>query len=556
MADYSVLIGGKAGDGINRAGQVIAKVFTRLGFYCYIYYDYPSLIRGGHNFSVVRIADHPIGGRRDGIDVLLALDATTLKHHRSSARKGAVILYNADLIHNAEGTGVPLQSIVTEEGGSPVMANTCIIAAFCKSIGIGWDCVEDILRSELPYEIEKNLRVARRGYDAVNVENHPAFLVSEEPVGEKVLMTGNEGIALGLVATGLDGYVAYPMSPSTGILHYIAEIAEEAGITVIQPESEIAAMNMAVGMAYAGFRAATGTAGGGFNLMTEGLSLAAIAELPVTVILAQRVGPSTGTPTYTAQADLHYAIHAGNGEFPRFIFAPGDAAQGYECAAHALRLSWKYQVPSIILTDKNLAESTYTVEPSAMPDTIPAQPMNDRNLEGLYARYTDTEDGVSAYAIPGDAGITVKVNSKTHNPGGISTDTPEGVAQCIEKQMRKLPAMRQEISDLRPVIIYGNPDAEICLLCWGSNAQMCREVAGHLGIKAVQPLALWPFPAGEVSDAVGDSWMVISVEDNYTGQLAELARNHGIRVDLHIPKYDGRPHTVDSLMELLWGMVA
>jgi len=557
MADYSVLIGGKAGDGINRAGQVIAKLFTRMGFYSYMYYDYPSLIRGGHNFSVVRIADHPIGGYRDGIDVLLALDATTIKRHRPSVRKGGVVLYNADLIHSAEGTAVPLQSIVTGEGGSPVMANTCIIAAFCKSAGISWDYVEDVLRSELSYEIEKNLRIARRGYDAVSITDHPSFLHSERPTGEKILMTGNEGLVLGLVAAGLDGYVAYPMSPSTGILHYMAEIAEGAGITVIQPESEIAAMNMTAGMAYAGFRAATGTAGGGFNLMTEGFSMAAMAEVPVTILLAQRVGPSTGTPTYSTQADLHYAISAGNGEFPRFIFAPGDAAQAYECAGHALRLSWKYQVPAIILTDKNLAESTYAVEPSLLPDSIPAQPMyDDATQEGMYERYADTENGVSPYATPGDAGFTIKVNSKTHRSDGISTDTAEGVARCVEKQMRKLPAMRQEISDLRPVIIYGNPNAEICLLCWGSNALLCREAAGRLGIKAVQPLALWPFPAGEVSDAVGNSWMVISVEDNYTGQLAELARNHGIRVDLHIPKYDGRPHTIDGLMELLWGMVA
>jgi len=556
MADFSVLIGGKAGDGINRAGQVIAKVFTRRGFYCYMYYDYPSLIRGGHNFSVVRIADHPIGAHREGIDVLLALDATTLKRHRPSVRKDGVILHNTDLIPHGEGTGIPLQFIVTEEGGTAVMANTCIIAAFCKSVGIGWDYVEEVLRSELPHEIEINLRVARRGYDAVDVENHPDFLTSEDPACEKILMTGNEGLTLGLVAAGLDGYVAYPMSPSTGILHYMAEIAEKVGVTVIQPESEIAAINMASGMAYAGFRVATGTAGGGFNLMTEGFSLAAMGELPVTVILAQRIGPSTGTPTYTAQADLQYAIHAGNGEFPRFIFAPGDAAQAYECGGHALRLSWKYQVPSIILTDKTLAESTYTVEPSALPDIIPAQPMNDNNQGGAYERYADAGNGVSPYAIPGDTGVTIKVNSKTHRPDGITTDTAEGVACCTEKQMRKLPSMREEISDLRPVIIYGNPDAEICLLCWGSNAPLCREAAGILGIKAVQPLALWPFPAGEVLDAVGDSWMVISVEDNYTGQLADLARHHGIRVDLHIPKYDGRPHTIDGLVELLWGMVA
>lgn len=556
MADFSILIGGKAGDGVNRAGQVIAKIFTRLGFFSYMYYDYPSLIRGGHNFAVVRVADHPVGGCREGIDALLALDATTLRRHKPFARNDAVILYNSDLIHHAEGTAVPLLSIVMEEEGSPVMANTCMIAAFCKSIGLDWNFVEEVLRSELPHEVEKNIRIARRGYEAVPIEMHPDFLRSVEKGDDKVLLTGNEALALGLVAAGLDGYVAYPMSPATGILHYMAEIAEEAGVTVIQPESEIAAMNMVAGMVYGGFRAATGTAGGGFNLMVEGYSLAAMAELPVTVVLAQRIGPSTGTPTYTSQADLNYAIHAGNGEFPRFIFAPGDAGQAYECAGLALRLSWKYQVPSIILTDKNLAESTYTVEPSTLPEILPAQAGVWNGQNGEYQRYADSENGVSPYAIPGEGEVLIKANSKTHRPDGISTDTPEEIARCIDKQMSKLPAMRQEVSDLRPVIIYGNPDAEICLLCWGSNAPLCREAAGRLGIKAVQPLVMWPFPAGEVSDAVGDSWMVISVEDNYTGQLADLARHHGIRVDLHIPKYDGRPHSIDGLVELLWGMVA
>ncbi|MBT8507176.1 hypothetical protein AZH53_01865 [Methanomicrobiaceae archaeon CYW5] len=556
MADYSILIGGKAGDGVNRAGQVIAKIFTRLGFFSYMYYDYPSLIRGGHNYAVVRVADHPVGGCREGIDVLLALDSTTLRRHKTFVRNDAVILYNSDLVHDAEGTAIPLLSIITEEEGSPVMANTCLIGAFCKSIGLEWNFVEEVLRLELPHEVEKNLRIARRGYGAVPVEMRPEFLHLAQKGGDKILLTGNEAIALGMVAAGLDGYVAYPMSPATGILHYMAEIAEEAGVTVIHPESEIAAMNMVAGMVYGGFRAATGTAGGGFNLMVEGLSMAAMAELPVTVVLAQRIGPSTGTPTYTAQEDLNYAIYAGNGEFPRFIFAPGDAGQAYECAGHALRLSWKYQVPSLILTDKTLAEGTYTVEPSTLPELIPAQAITRIGPVEEYRRYSDSEDGISPYAIPGDGSVTIKVNSKTHRPDGISTDTPEGIAGCIDKQMRKLPAMRQEVSDLRPVIIYGNPDAEICLLCWGSNAPLCREVAGRLGIKAVQPLVMWPFPAGEVSDAVGDSWMVISVEDNYAGQLADLARHHGIRVDLHIPKYDGRPHSIDGLVELLWGVVA
>jgi 2-oxoglutarate ferredoxin oxidoreductase subunit alpha len=541
MHDYSILIGGKAGEGINRAGSVIARILSHRGYSQYMYYDYPSLIRGGHNFALIRASPTRVGTHRNAVEFLLALDQTTVETHRWRCNEDTVVLFNANKV-KGEGTGVPIDEIVAEEGGSAVMVNTCLIGAFGKAAGIPWEELEAVLRLEIPKALETNLRIARRGYDAVDTRR-PIPAMDAPPLP---LLSGSEAIGLGLLAAGLDAYVAYPMTPSSGLLHFLAGVADDFSIKVVHPENEIAVMLMAQGCAYAGARTAVGTSGGGFCLMAEGLSMAGMTEVPAVIVMAQRGGPSTGIPTYTAQGDLHFILNAGQGEFPRFVISPGTAGQAYEWSARALNLAWKYQAPAFLLVDKTLAEGTYSFDP-----TIPAPVGREQGAgwEGAspYHRYADSETGVSPLSCVPLEGEVIKVNSYHHDEHGTTTEDPDLVAWLNEKHMRKEVSMLEEIESLSPVAVAGNTVAETALLCWGSNIGVCTEVAGEAGLQVIQPLVLSPFPVQQFIDALQNVTTLIAVEDNLTGQLTRLVEGFGFCVDDAILRYDGRPFGPEEL---------
>lgn len=543
MREYSVLIGGKAGEGINTAGLSIAGLFSRLGYRTYMYFDYPSLIRGGHNFAIIRAADRAIGAHCTPVDVLLAFDQNSIDNHRERIHDGTTIIHDASRATKGEGYGLPLDTIVREEDAPPITGNSAMLGALARVAGISRNILEDVLRSSVPAKhLPANLRVAGRGYDAVD----EVFTV--EPVDAPVLpvMTGNEATGLGLVHGGLESYIAYPMTPTSNLLHFLAGRAEDLAIKVLHPENEISVILMALGLAYAGEKAAVGTSGGGFCLMTEGLSLAGMAEIPVTIVMGQRPGPSTGMPTYTAQTDLHFVLSAGQGEFPRFVVAPGDLEETYAWSAIALMLSWKYQIPSIILTDKTLAEGACSFNIGAVtlhPDHEPAL----WDGAGEYRRYARTEDGVSPLAFPGREGAIIKANSYAHDEIGFTTEDPVEVRELQEKMLRKGESLGAELATYPTVKTYGTRDAGMTVVCWGSEKWACIEAAGRLGAQVVQPLVLAPFPTRQWKEAMIGAGKVVCVENNATGQLARLLRQQGFDPGWSILKYDGRPFAVDEL---------
>jgi 2-oxoglutarate ferredoxin oxidoreductase subunit alpha len=311
MNEYSILIGGKAGDGISQAGQIIGSIFSSLGYHVYQYVDYPSLIRGGHNFCIIRAAKEPIFTHRTKVNVIIAFDQQTVDTHLDKLANHGIILFDKDKV-KTEGVGISITQIINELQGIPIMGNTAMIAVLFRYLGVPWEHVESVLSRKIPKKIEKNLQIAQAAWKTVT----PGLNFSPISRETKPFLSGNEWIAIGLLAGGIDAYIAYPMTPSSGVLHFLASVAEETGITVYHPESEIAVILMALGFSYTGKKSAVGTSGGGFCLMTEGLSLAGQAELPIVIIVSQRTGPSTGLPTYTAQSDLMFIRHAGQGEFP------------------------------------------------------------------------------------------------------------------------------------------------------------------------------------------------------------------------------------------------
>jgi len=562
MKDFSTLIGGIAGDGINEAGMTVSRLLSRLGCHIYMYYDYPSLIRGGHNFSLIRACRHNVAVHTDAIDVLIALNQDTVEKHKHRLKESSIVIYDADKVKlegNPErGCGLAVTSMLKEAGAPAIMKNSCILGGYCKVVGIDWPVLEDVLRKHMQKKLDLNLLIARQGYEqAKQFCRIDALLPGSSksplpPMGHRSLLTGNQAISLGLIQAGLGAYVAYPMTPSSSVLDFMASYAADFGLKVIHPESEIAVMLMALGFSYAGVKSAVGTSGGGFCLMTEGLSLAGMAELAVVVVMAQRAGPSTGLPTYTAQGDLHFVLHAGQGEFPRLVVAPGDAIEAYIWAGWALNLAWKYQIPSIIMSDKTLSESLYSfdgyVDEGAKEETLMLWDGNER-----YKRYLQTDSGISPLAFPPQKGQAIKTDSYMHDQQGITSEDPGVTREMSEKRQKKGQSLAREMEEYETVKVYGQASSNRALLFWGSNKGVCLEASRMLGLRAIQVLVLSPFPKRRLIEALQGVEKLLAVECNAAGQLADLAACYGIKVDDRILKYDGRPFSLEDLLKSLGG---
>ncbi|MFA5310546.1 MAG: 2-oxoacid:acceptor oxidoreductase subunit alpha [Candidatus Paceibacterota bacterium] len=542
--DYSIVIGGAAGQGSRKAGLIIAKLFNNLGYNVFIYEDYQSLIKGGHNFSVIRVSEKKEASIKEKIDFLLALDSNTIERHKSSMDKKGLVVFNSDKIKNG-GVGVAAETITKELGGIPIMSNTALIAGFVKAIGIDWNVLEDVLRKELGKGIEKNLEIAKRAYEVTKTVLRMEKLKAEPGP----LLTGNEAIALGAVKAGLNIYYAYPMTPATSILHYLAEHEKDFNIIVTQLENEIAVINSAIGSAYAGKRSMVGTSGGGFALMTEGISLAAQAETPTLIVNSQRSGPATGVPTYSSQADLLFTLNSGHGDFVRFVVAPGDANEACYWSGKLLNLAWKYQAPAILLVDKELSESTFEFDKKTL-DKIKKEDPVLWNGKGGYGRYANSKNGISPLAFPGDKAV-VKATSYEHDEDGLSVEDEAAIILMQEKRLRKFKEMEKESDVPEAVNVYGNKNSKTAVVAWGSTKGPALEVAEKLGLKFIQPLFIQPFPQKQFEKAMKGVTKLISVECSATGQMEKVLGCHGIKVDKRILKYDMRPFSVEELEKKL-----
>jgi len=542
MNEVSVLIGGKAGDGINSAGAMVAQLLNHLGYRIYLYFDYPSLIRGGHNFAVIRGSEQSVGTCRNHVDFVLALNEETIERHKEKYTKKTVIISNKDLVKNGS-YGIPVKTILAEEKAPVIMGNSALIGGFAKAAGIEWEVVDAVFRRHIPKGADQNLAVAKKAFDLFD----PVHPINKCENGSQSLVSGNEAIGLGLIWGGLNAYVSYPMTPSSGILHFLAEQKDRFGITVVHPENEIAVILMALGFAYAGKKSAIGTSGGGFCLMTEGLSLSGMAEIPLVIVVSQRTGPSTGLPTYTGQSDLQFVLHAGQGEFPRMIVAPGDAQEALYWSERAMDIAWKCQCPAFILADKTLSEGIYSLDPDpALNRSGSEASLWDSKIP--YRRYEDTASGLSPMAFPGAKDAVVKVNSYMHDEAGITAEDADISNQMTKKRLKKWETLIDVMQGHTLVIQSGNPDASTALLCWGSTKGVCEEAAEELGIRVIRPIVLAPFPIVQIKKALMGVIRLIAVEENMTAQLAALAERHGIITHEKILRYDGRPFTVEDLV--------
>ena len=546
--DFSILVGGAAGEGSRKAGLVIAKLFAGLGYRLFIYDDYQSLIRGGHSFSQIRASDKKVLSHRQKLDFLLALDETTLKKHQFDLDKKGIIVYNRDKISikDKKAIGIAMETIVKKAGGTSIMENTALVAGFAKIIGINWETLEKLFKNEFKKFLELNLKIAKKAFDSQK------NLMKIKKLNQKPwpVLTGNEALSLGAVKAGLDFYFAYPMTPASGILHYLAGHQKDFKIAVVQLENEVGIINAALGAAYSGVKTMVGTSGGGFALMTEGFSLAAQSEIPLVVVESQRPAPASGVPTYTGQGDLLFALSAGHGDVLRFVIAPGDADEACFWAGKILNLAWKYQTPSILLIDKEISESTFSFDENILSKIKDEKPLL-WNKKGKYLRYQDTKNGISPLAFPGEKKAVVKANSYEHDEFGLTVEDKKSVEKMQNKRLRKFKEMRKEVAKLAAVKVYGQKTAEEAIIVWGSTKGPAKEAAETLGIKMIQPIVLEPFPEKQLKRALKGVKKLISIETNALGQLGKVLKGWGIKVDGEILKYDGRPFLPEEIEEKL-----
>jgi 2-oxoglutarate ferredoxin oxidoreductase subunit alpha len=564
--DYTIKIGGEAGQGIQTIGGTLARLFADCGYHVFTHQDYESRIRGGHNFYQIRFSDSPVWASRAGIDIVIALDRESITRHRKELTGNGIIIYDPDVTGKADESPemleIPFNTLALEHGGSRIMANIVATGSVVGMLGLEPDILRQLIRKTFGRKgedvVSGNLRAAGAGYDYARKHCTRCAFTPASRKKPLMLLAGNDAIGAGAVASGLKFYSAYPMTPSTGIMNYVASKDSDFGIIVEQAEDEIAAINMALGASFAGVRAMTGTSGGGFALMAEGLSLAGMTETPVVIALAQRPGPATGLPTRTEQGDLMFALYAGHGEFPRVILAPGSPEQAFYLTNKAFHLAEKYQIPVIIMTDQYLADSEWTVDGLDVSKLIyEDMRLRRERLSGItgYRRHECTEDGVTPLAVPGESINLVVTDSDEHDEEGHMTEDGETRNGMMEKRLfRKLPKIREEIS---PPLIYGDEKAEIIVAGWGSTYGVMKEAVDHLSrSKSVAMLhfsEIYPVPEAEGTDFGGmieRAKKTICIENNATGQFARLLRSEtGLTFDSMINKFDGRPFVVEELIE-------
>jgi len=583
---FAIGIGGAAGQGVATPGDIFAKILSRRGLNLNAYNAYQSIIRGGHTFLTIRAGMEKVTNMGDRIDLLIPLNQDSMDRHARLLTDGAACIYNSDTIKSgATADGVQLcplpVSQLADITRNKVAQNTLAIGAGLHMMGIGFQALEEVLREQFKKKgdavVSENVGVARAGYDYA-AEHFKAFPKSLPKTENRyTILSGNIAMAMGGAAAGVKFYCAYPMSPSTGVLHWMAAHARKAGIMVRQVEDEIGVINMAIGAAHAGVRAMCATSGGGFALMSEGLGMSAMIETPVVVIDCQRAGPSTGVPTKTEQGDLWQMLGAAFGDYPRVIAAPLDIGDCFKLIPEMFNIVDRFQCPGLVLCDLLLSEGRLSVDPK----DLDFNPLIDRGelitarnngngasagapKDGDYKRYRFTESGISPRAVPGVPGYIHTAATDEHQEDGVLISdeftNPIKRRAMMEKRMRKVAGIEAAVP---APTLSGPRDAEVTLIGWGSTKGVLEEaceILNEQGICANQLQIRWlvPLHGDAILEILKGARHTIIVENNYSGQFARYLRSETSFVaDGHIRKYDGEPfmphHVVEAVKEQLSG---
>ncbi len=535
---FTFIVGGKAGEGVKKSGSIASALFTSMGRQIFQRDDYMSLIQGGHNYSVVSTANRLVNSQYENdVELIVNSDERSYNNHKDKLDDNGILVYNSDEQEGVQGLGIPFSSKAKEYKYRDLMYGVGAFAVLVSTIGQTKTELEKIIKEQFPESTwEDNISYANEIYDIVNPEIGGRFKL-ENGDKKRPILTGNESISLGAIAAGLDCYYAYPMTPTSSILHFLAKYQKEFNLSVMQPENEIAVINMAIGSVFSGAKTMIASSGGGYALMGEGYSLAGMTETPLLIILSSRPAPASGVPTYTEQADLQFALNTGHGDFLRIVASPGSINEAYYLIAELMALAWKFQTPATLLTSKYISESHMSVDLN-LEDTNWAEPrLFERN--GEYKRYLDMEDGISPLKFPPSEQL-IKWNSYEHDELGITTENPEIISKMHDKRQRKEETMIEYMKTMKTVNIYGSKGPLI--FTWGSTTMSVLEAVyyGDIEVRVIQPIYLRPFPVWEIEKYRDEP--IIIVELNRSGQFSKLIQDKcHVKIKKVINQYNGRP---------------
>lgn len=575
----TIRVAGESGQGINSIGEAFSKACKKAGLYIFGYREYPSLIRGGHAFYQVEVGSEPLSAPSAFADVMVCMSRVSFHAYAKTVRPNSIILHDIGRldIQPAEKTWLEnnhvsvlylnATKLAEDSGGKKLMSNTVIFGVLWKLLNLPLAIAEEVIReafAKKPQYVDVNLACLKMGYQQdLTTQAHLNLTPSEQTeLANSLLLTGNHATALGAVAAGVRAYFAYPMTPSSSILTYLAQIQHQTGMLVKQVDDEIAAAEMAIGSMFMGTRALTGTSGGGFDLMTESVSLAGMTETPFVCILGQRPGPATGLPTWTSAGDLLLAIFSGHGEFPRVVVAASDAESAYLTVQEAFNVAEEYQLPVIVLTEKEIAESSFMVQ------SFPTNPPIKRGLVAETEhdqlkpsdRYQITDTGVSKRWLPGQADATYDANSDEHLPDGSLTEDAVAAKAMMDKRLRKLDTILEALPEPK---LYGPAAANITFVGWGSvknsvldamnvlKADNAAQSVNYLHFEYLYPLKTEQFKS-LVEQANDRNTRVVLIENNAMGQLGLLlSQATGYQFKERFLKYDGRPFFVEDVVDFV-----
>lgn len=579
----TIKFAGESGQGINSTGEIITRALKFADFNTFAYREYPSLIQGGYASYQVDISQHEINSSSQYANVLVCISPKAIGPYLSTIADNGVLIHSVpELVLDKEQQEmiksknisvhyVNAVEIAVMQGGKPIMANVAIM-------GIVWKLMDQPLEhllsrvkdrfSHKPELVDANLKVLEAGYSTPFEidDTHREHLILTKALnydpskgGEQkddyMVMTGNDAIALGALSAGLRAFYAYPMTPSTSILKFLADTYKETGVLIKQAEDEITAVQMTIGSMHMGTRAMVATSGGGFDLMTESISLAGITETPLVVVLAQRPGPATGLPTWTAAGDLEVAVYGGHGEYPKCVISVSDPIDAYTLTQEAFNIAEEFQIPVILLTEKQIAESLFLIKELPKPTPIKRGLTEETPQKLLKSsdRYKITDLGISPRWLPGQSEATFKANSDEHDETGYSIEEAQPAKKMLEKRMRKLETLRDKLPE---PVLHGNKDSDTIFVGWGSVKNTVLDVLqmyeGDQSYAYLHYEYLYPLKLDLLAQLHEEGKKIVLVENNQTGQLGKMIRqNSNITFHKQLLKYDGRPFFIEDILDFI-----
>jgi 2-oxoglutarate ferredoxin oxidoreductase subunit alpha len=549
----NVLIGGEAGQGLQTVGHLLAKSLVRSGYSIHVTQTYESRVRGGHNTFSIRFGPQKVPAGQEAIDILIALNEETIDFHQKELKKTGLIIGDGEWKRKGKNwIGLPLKEL-----GEKTYWNTACMGVAAGLIGLDEEVVAKAIEDTFGEKgSQENRKVLGASYPWLKQQSRDWEKLPAVPrPAKRLLMNAHEAVALGAISAGLKFCAFYPMSPSMSIAQTLIDWAGEMGLVVEQAEDEIAAVNMAIGASFAGVPSMVPTSGGGFALMVEAVSLAAVSETPLVIIVGQRPGPATGLATRTEQGDLWFVLHASHGEFPRAVFAPGTLEECFHLTRKAFELAEKYQGPMFVLTDHFFADSYREMKPVDVSKLSFVRPQGDpSSVKTPYLRYRITKKGISPRLLPGLTKHLVVADSHEHTEDGHLTENLSIRPKMVDKRLRKGDGIRSEVI---PPSFQGDERPDLLLVSWGSTQGAAAEAAAQWGSGKKKAATLhfsqvWPMIPNQFMKRLEQAKRVVAVEGNATGQLAQLIRREtGFVVKKRVLRYDGLPITPEYILRHL-----